>query len=207
MSDKKSYPFPFKKENKNEGFKTSSPVNYVARCGSFEGSNIPYTGALKILKVILNYDHLWQKLRVQGGAYGCMSGFGRFKEGYLVSYRDPNLRETDQVYQGIPAYLRSFTVDERDMTKYVIGALSELDTPLPPSIKGARAVTAYLSGVTDEMMKAEREEILDADQEDIRRLADIVEAMLATGSICAIGNEEKIRAEADLFGTTKNLFH
>ena len=207
VSDKKSYPFPFKKENKNEGFKTSSPVNYVARCGSFEGSNIPYTGALKILKVILNYDHLWQKLRVQGGAYGCMSGFGRFKEGYLVSYRDPNLRETDQVYQGIPAYLRSFTVDERDMTKYVIGAISELDTPLPPSIKGARAVTAYLSGVTDEMMKAEREEILDADQEDIRRLADIVEAMLATGSICAIGNEEKIRAEADLFGTTKNLFH
>lgn len=205
--DGQSYPFPFVKGNRNEGFKTSSQVNYVARCGSFEDSKIPYTGALKILKVILNYDHLWQKLRVQGGAYGCMSGFGRSKEGYLVSYRDPNLRETDQVYRGIPEYLRSFTVDERDMTKYVIGTISELDTPLTPSLKGARALSAYLSGVTDEMLREEREEILDAGQEDIRRLADIVEAILATGSLCAIGNEEKIKAEADLFGTTENLFH
>ena len=93
-----------------------------------------------------------------------MSGFGRSGEGYLVSYRDPNLKETNEVYEKIPQYLRQFTVEERDMTKYVIGAISELDTPLTPSIKWARAISAYLSGVTYEMLLKEREEILDAGQ-------------------------------------------
>ena len=156
--------------------------------------------------MILNYDYLWLNLRVQGGAYGCMSGFGRSGEGYLVSYRDPNLKETNQVYEGIPEYLRNFTVDQRDMTKYVIGAISELDTPLTPSIKGSRVVSAYLSGVTNEMLKREREQILDAEQEDIRKLADIVEAVLQTGSLCAVGNEEKIKANGGMFGTVRNLF-
>ncbi|MDO4329937.1 MAG: insulinase family protein [Lachnospiraceae bacterium] len=200
------YPFNYQPENRNEGFKTSSQVNYVARCGNFAGSGLAYTGALKILKVILNYDYLWLNLRVQGGAYGCMSGFGRSGEGYLVSYRDPNLKETNQVYEGISEYLRNFTVDERDMTKYVIGAISELDTPLTPSIKGSRVISAYLSGVTNEMLKKEREEILDAGQEDIRKLADLVEAVLQTGSLCAVGNEEKIKANAGMFGTVRNLF-
>lgn len=92
------------------------------------------------------------------------------------------------------------------MTKYVIGAISELDTPLPPSIKGARAMSAWLSGVTNEMLRREREEILDAGQEDIRALADIVEAILETNSLCVIGNDEKVKAEAELFQITKNLF-
>ncbi len=207
VSDGKEYPFVFTPHDSNEGFKTSSQVNYVARCGSFQSSGLPYTGALKILKVILNYDYLWQNLRVQGGAYGCMSGFGRSKEGYLVSYRDPNVRETNQVYETIPEYVRQFDAQERDMTKYVIGAIGELDVPLTPSIKGARELSAYLSGVTNEMLKEEREQILDATKEDIRNLAPIVEAVLNTGSLCVIGNEEKVKAEAGMFRATLNLFH
>ena len=205
--DGQVYPYVFTPGNRNEGFKTASQVNYVARCGSFAGTGLEYTGALRILKVILNYDYLWINLRVQGGAYGCMSGFGRSGEGYLVSYRDPNLKETNEVYEKIPKYLRQFTVEERDMTKYVIGAISELDTPLTPSIKGARAISAYLSGVTYEMLLKEREEILDAGQEDIRKLAEIVEAVLNTGSLCVIGNEEKVKAESAMFGQVENLFH
>ncbi|MCI8949501.1 MAG: insulinase family protein [Lachnospiraceae bacterium] len=207
VSDGKEFPFVFRPCELNEGFKTSSQVNYVARCGSFENSGLSYTGALKILKVILNYDYLWQNLRVQGGAYGCMSGFGRSKEGYLVSYRDPNIKETNQVYEKIPEYIRQFNAQERDMTKYVIGAIGELDVPLTPSIKGAREVSAYLSGVTNEMLKEERKQILDATQEDIRSLAPIVEALLNTGSLCVIGNEEKVKAEAGMFEMTLNLFH
>ena len=77
----KRYPFVHPVENKNEGLKTSSQVNYVARCGNFRSRGFAYTGALKILQVILSYDYLWLNLRVKGGAYGCMSGFGRSGEG------------------------------------------------------------------------------------------------------------------------------
>ncbi len=205
-SDGIDYPYVFCPENRNEGFKTASQVNYVARCGSFAGNGLAYTGALRVLKVILNYDYLWLNLRVQGGAYGCMSGFGRSGDGYLVSYRDPNLRETNEVYEKIPEYLRRFAAEERDMTKYVIGAISELDTPLTPSMKGARAVSAYLSGVTMEMLTQERRQILEADQEDIRNLAGIIQAILDTGSLCVIGNGEQVTAESAMFCKVENLF-
>lgn len=202
-----TYPFTFPAGNRNEGFKTASQVNYVARCGTFAGSGYAYTGALRILKVILSYDYLWINLRVKGGAYGCMSGFGRSGEGYLTSYRDPNLKETNEIYEGIVEYLEHFDVDDRDMTKYVIGTISDMDVPYPPSTKGSRGLSAYLSGVDEAMMQQERDEILNATKEDIRALAPIVKAVLATGSLCVIGNEEKIEANKELFHETETLFH
>lgn len=200
------FPFVFDAGNRNEGFKTASQVNYVARCGSFRNCG-EYNGALKILKVILSYDYLWIQLRVKGGAYGCMSGFGRSGEGYLVSYRDPNIAQTNQVYNQIVDYIRQFDVDERDMTKYVIGTISDLDTPLTPLSKGAKGLSAYLSGVTKQMLLEERKQILEAQAEDIRNLAGLVEAVLNTGSFCVVGNEDKIEAEKELFGEVRNLFH
>ena len=135
-----------------------------------------------------------------------MSGFGRSGEGYLVSYRDPNLAETNKIYEGIPEYLENLTVDERDMTKYVIGTISDVDTPLTPSVKGSRGLSAYLSGVTEEMLQEERNQILTATQEDIRALAPIVQAVLDTGSLCAIGNEEKVKKNQEIFKEVKALF-
>lgn len=199
------YPFVHPVANRNEGLKTSSQVNYVARCGNFRSKGYEYTGALKILQVILSYDYLWLNIRVKGGAYGCMSGFGRSGEGYLVSYRDPNLAETDQVYEGIVRYLEEFDPDERDMTKYVIGTVSNLDAPLTPSLKGSRGMSAYLSGVTEEMMQKERDQVLNASASDIRALADIVRAVLDTGSFCVVGNDAKIEANRELFGEISNL--
>lgn len=199
------YPFTFPKENRNEGFKTASQVNYVARCGTFADSGFAYTGALRILKVIMSYDYLWIRLRVKGGAYGCMSGFGRSGEGYFVSYRDPNVSESNQVYEEVISYLETFDIDERDMTKYVIGTISDLDVPHLPSAKGKRGLSAYFSGVTEEMLQKERDEILGATVQDIRNLAGLVEAVLKTGSICVIGNAAQIEKDAKMFGEVKSL--
>lgn len=202
------YPFQFQPELKNEGFKTSSQVNYVARCGNFRlgEEKLEYTGALRILKLILSYDYLWQNLRVKGGAYGCMSGFGRSGEGYFVSYRDPKMKETNEVYEGIVDYLEHFDASDRDMTKYVIGTIGAMDTPFTPADQGARGLSAYLSGVTDEMMQEERDQVLAATQKDIQNLAGIVKAILKTGALCAIGNEEKVEENREMFGEVKNLF-
>ena len=201
------YKFEAPKGNRNEGFTSSSQVNYVARCGTFAGSEYSYTGALRILKVMLSYDYLWINLRVKGGAYGCMSGIGRTGEGYFVSYRDPNVKESNEIYDGIPEYLENFDADERDMTKYVIGTISDLDTPLTPSLKGTRGLSGWYSGVTDEMLKKEREEILNATKEDIRGLSGVVRKILETGAVCTIGNEEKIKADGALFKEIKPLYN
>ncbi len=188
-------------EKKNEGFKTASKVQYVARTGNFIDNGASYTGALQILKVILSYEYLWQHVRVRGGAYGCMSNFTRIGDGYFVSYRDPNLKKTNEVYEGIVEYLKNFTVSERDMTKYIIGTMSNIDQPMTPVIKGERSMNLYMNKVSAEMIREERNQILDATQDDIRDLYRVAEAILKAGQFCVIGSEEKIEAEKDLFLT------
>ena len=195
---------PLKK--KNEGFLDASQVQYVSRAGNFRKEGYEYTGALRILRVLLNYDYLWMNIRVIGGAYGCMSGFTRKGDAYFTSYRDPNLSKTNEVYEGIPEYLEQFAVDEKEMTKYIIGTFSSLDAPLTPAGKTGRSAAAYLTGVTEEMIKKEQQEILNASQEDIRNLSGIVRAVLKEKAICVIGNEEKLKEEKALFTELKNLY-
>lgn len=191
----------------NEGFQTSSQVQYVARCGGFLKKGYPYTGAMKVLQVILNYDYLWINLRVKGGAYGCMSGMGRDGQSYFVSYRDPNLEKTNEVYEKIPEYVRSLEIDDRDMTRYIIGAVNDMDIPQTPSIKGLRGLNAYMSGVTDEQLQRERDQVLNATVEDLRELAETIECVLKQDFICVVGNEDKIKAQENMFKEVKQLFH
>ncbi len=192
-------------EKKNEGFMTPGQVQYVARTGNFIKAGYAYTGLLRIVKVMMSYDYLWTNIRVKGGAYGCMSSFGRTGDSYFVSYRDPNLRATNEVYDGVPEYLESFDADEREMTKYIIGTVSELDTPLTPSTKGRRSLNAYFSGITYEDMQRERDEVLNASPEQIRALASLVRSVLDEQAVCVIGNEEKIRKDSDLFASVQML--
>ena len=192
---------------KNEGFKTSGQVQYVAQTGNFKKKGLEYTGALEILKVILSYDYLWINLRVKGGAYGCMSGFKRNGESYLVSYRDPHLKRTLDVYKGIPDYVRNFQADERDMTKYIIGTISGKDVPKTPQMKGAVSRNAYFCGVTEEMIQKERDQILNASVEDIHALAEIIEAILAADQICVVGSESKVSEASDLLMEVKSLIN
>ena len=192
-------------EKKNEGFTTSGQVQYVARTGNFRKKGYEYTGALDILKVILSYDYLWMNLRVKGGAYGCMSGFKRSGESYFVSYRDPHLKRTLDVYEGIPAYVRDFQADEREMTKYIIGTISGKDVPRTPQMQGSISKTAWFCGVTEEMMQKERNQILGADVEDIRGLAPLIEAILSDDAVCVVGSETAIEKEREIFKEVKSL--
>ena len=193
-------------EKCNEGFATSSKVQYVARAGNFIDEGKEYTGALQILKVILGYEYLWHNIREKGGAYGCMSNFTRFGEGYFVSYRDPNLEKTNAVYEGVVEYLKQFSVSDRDMTKYIIGTISNMDQPMTPAAKGDRSMNLYMRHISEEMIQKEREEVLDACEEDIRALADIVEAVLRNNYFCVIGSEEKIEEQKDLFMEIRSIF-
>ena len=191
---------------KNEGFQTSSKVQYVAMAGNFIDAGAQYHGALQILKVIMGYEYLWQNIRVKGGAYGCMSSFNKLGEGYFVSYRDPHLKNTLEIYKGVTEYLRNFDVSDRDMTKFIIGTISNMDQPMTPAIKGDRSMNLYMNHVTEEMIRKERLEVLHATQQDIRNLADIVEKVLQADQICVIGNEDKIEQEKEIFTEVKALF-
>ncbi len=189
----------------NEGIKTASQVQYVAATADYKAAGLNYNGALKVLKVIMGYDYLWQNVRVKGGAYGCMSSFGRNGECYMVSYRDPHIKETLEVFKGAEEYLKNFNASKRDMTRYVIGTVSDLDTPLTPRTRGLRSLASWLGNYSYEELQKERDEILNADVASIRALAPYVKAITDYDNHCAIGGEERIEEVHDLFDSVRSL--
>lgn len=190
-------------EPRNEGLTSSSRVQYVSKGANFLRLGYPYTGSLAVLETLLRYDYFWTKIRVQGGAYGAFTGFNRNGFMYFGSYRDPNLKETLDVFDGTADYVRGFTASEREMDKFIIGTMSGIDTPLTPMMKGDLAATCYLRGITQEDRQRRRDEILATRQEDIRALAPMIDACMKQDICCVFGNEEKLRAEQALFGSVK----
>lgn len=190
---------------KNEGLKTSAQIQYVARTGNFRKEGFEYTGILKAIGNIMDYGYLWENIRVKGGAYGCMSGYSYGGNVYFCSYRDPNLSKTNDVYEGIPKYLRSFNESDRDILKYIIGTISSLDRPKTAKGKGSAALRFYLTGINMDMVQKERDEVLSLSNEKIHQVADMIEAVLAQGNICTIGNAGKIEECKSLFMETKDL--
>lgn len=189
----------------NEGFKTPAQVQYVARVGNYKEIG-KYTGAFQVFAMALRYDYLWMKVRVLGGAYGCMSSFSRNGDILFVSYRDPNLEKTMEVYENIPNYIDSFNPSNEELTKYIIGAIGELDTPYPPKTLGNKSFNLYLQGITNDDLRKEREQVVNATLDDIKALKPLVEKVLADYSLCTIGNENKID-NCSLFNEKKNLFN
>lgn len=209
LSDKKCQEKPGQYELKklNEAFKIPAAISYVARVGNFKEAGYEYTGIMETLRNILDYNYLWNNVRVKGGAYGVMSSYGPTSGNVVfVSYRDPNVGKTNDVFNGIPEYLRNFDEDDRAILKYIIGTISSKDIPRNPAAQGRRSFAAYVSGVTYEQICKEREEILSLSVEKIRKMAPIMEAVLAQNYICVVGNSEKIEESADLFEETKDLF-
>ena len=194
-----------KLSRKTEGLYDASKITYVARGGNFRKHGYSYSGYLRILENIIAYDYLWLNVRVLGGAYGCNCVFTRGGESWLTSYRDPKLRETNEVFERIPEYLRDFDPDERDMTKYIIGTFSTLDAPLSPEAKGIRSLISHLQGLAFETIQRERDQILSAQADDIRGLADLMEKILSDHLLCVIGNESLIHKEEALFGEIRAL--
>ncbi|MBR1671048.1 MAG: insulinase family protein [Butyrivibrio sp.] len=190
---------------RNEAFRTAGQVQYVCRAGNFASKGLKYDGSLRVLKVMMGYDYLWKNIRVLGGAYGCMSSFAKSGDCAFVTYRDPNLKSSVEVFEKAADYLRNFDADDRTILQYIIGAISELDTPKTPSAKGTYGLLAYMCNSKMENIQKNRDELLATDKEKIRSLADYVEAFMSDDCICVVGASDKIEEAKDLFDNVEQL--
>lgn len=192
-------------EKKNEGFKTAGQVQYVCLAGNFKSNDLEYTGALRVLKVILGYDYLWNNIRVLGGAYGVMNGFSTNGNAYFVSYRDPNLENTIKVFKDAYEYIENLELDDRTILQYIIGTLSDVDIPFTPSTKGAYSLKCYLMNITDDDVQKERDQILGVTKEVINGLGQYIKACMDYDCLCVVGNADKLNEAKDLFDNIHDL--
>ena len=154
---------------------------------------------------MMGYDYLWKNIRVLGGAYGCMSSYAKNGDSAFVTYRDPNLKNSIDVFEKASEYLRNFDEDERVILQYIIGAVSELDTPKTPSAKGTYGLSAYLCNAKMEKIQKNRDELLGTTKETIRELATYVDAFMSDKCLCVIGAADKIEESKELFDNIEQL--
>lgn len=193
--------YDFDVEAKNEALLMQGDVQYIAKGGDYKKEGYNFRGDMALLDTILGFDYLWNNVRVKGGAYGVFSSFRRDGSCYIVSYRDPNVKETIEVYDGVSDYLENFEVSDREMQKYIIGTMRKLDSPITNSSKGEIATTLYLSGITYEQRVRERKEILNSTTDTIKSFAPLLKAVMKQNCICALGNENKLKENKDIFST------
>lgn len=196
----------FETIKQTEGIAAPVQVQFVAKGGNFFYKGYSYSGKLRVVNNILSSELLYQELRVKGGAYGAMCNFSPTGFLFFCSYRDPNLRETLDTYDQVPKMLREYTASDRDMEKYIIGVISDLDKPKTPEQVGAQGDEDYITGFTQEDRQQIRTEVLGTTLADVRKAASLIEALMKNDHICVFGNEEKINENADLFTKITPLF-
>jgi hypothetical protein len=158
----------------NEGLTIPAQVNYVAKGGNLYDLGYQEHGSVAAIINYLRTTYLWEKVRVQGGAYGGLINFSNYT-GVLTyySYRDPNLLQTIDVYDNVANFLQRELSDD-DLTKSIIGAISAIDSYQLPDAKGYTAMNRILTNSSDEYRQKMREEILGATSADFARFGEAV---------------------------------
>ena len=184
----------------NDGISIPSSVAYDAMVMNLRDNAIPYNGVFQVLSKILTFDFLWNEVRVRGGAYGIRANINPMRNMLLLSsFRDPHVERTYQIFESIPTYLREFSADESEMTKYVIGAVSVLDSPELPARSAYSADMRSFAGLSDECMQLYREETIDTTAEQIRQYAEILAPVFRHAVICTVGASDKVQAAKGIF--------
>jgi hypothetical protein len=152
---------------------------------------------------------MWEKVRVQGGAYGGMVSFDANSGSFnYLSYRDPNLNGTLDNYDGVPNFLRELQISENELTKSIIGTIGDLDGHLLPDAKGYVSMLRYLTNNSEDDRQKYREEILNTKAEDFNEFAEYLEKVKEKGIVTVLGSAEAIEEanqERDNFLNVKQV--
>ncbi len=185
----------FEHEPISEGLTIPSQVNFNGKAFNIFEAGYTLDGSILAILQYLNTTWIWDKVRVQGGAYGGFMVFDQFSGivSYL-SYRDPNLLSTFKVYDGTPNFLSSLSIDESELTKSIIGAVGDLDAYQLPDAKGYTSMIRHLLGINDEWRQKFRDELLGTRAEDFTRLAPVLERASAVGQVVVLGSADAINS-------------
>lgn len=181
-----------------EGLLMPTQVNYVGKGANLYDFGYRLHGSAAVVTHYLRTTWLWERVRVQGGAYGGFCVFDH-RSGVFsyLSYRDPNLLPTIDIYDQTGHFLRQRSLDGDELTKGIIGAIQAMDAYQLPDARGYTSLTRYLAGETNEFRQGLRDEILSTTSADFRAFADVLDQVKAAGRVVVLGSPGSIEAAND----------
>ncbi len=177
----------------NEAFLIESEVQYNVIAANYKQFGKEFNGKMRVIEKIIESDYIWNKIRVDGGAYGGGCSFLRGGLLYLYSYRDPNVERTFDKYKEIADYLKNIELSERELCKYIIGTINIIDRPVLISGIMDKMLQRTLSGISDEKRQIERDEILSITKNDVTEFSDVFRMAVDSGYICSFGSKDEIK--------------
>ena len=186
---------------KKEGLAIPAQVNYVGKGANLYDLGYQLDGSAGVITGYLRMTHLWEKIRVQGGAYGAYAAFDD-RSGVLtfVSYRDPNVRATIDSFDKAGAFLKSLDssrLSENELTKAIIAEIGDLDAYQLPDAKGYTSMMRYLTHRTEEMRQKTRDEVLSTNGEDFIAFGEVLEKVAQSNAVTVLGSQTALES-ADL---------
>ncbi|MEN6441920.1 MAG: insulinase family protein [Syntrophobacter sp.] len=176
-----------------EGISIPAQVNYVGKGANLFDQGYELNGSSKVIVGYVRTSWLWEKVRVQGGAYGGMCLFDRLSGSFtFISYRDPNLLKTIENYDATAQFLRSADLSPEEIRKAIIGAIGEMDTYMLPDTKGYVSLLRHLTGDDDEGRQKMREQVLGTTERDFREFAEVLERVARNGIVKVLGSQASI---------------
>lgn len=181
--------------SENEAIVIPTQVNYVGKATNIYDTGYQLKGSAYVISKYISNTWLWDRVRVSGGAYGGFCDFDTHSGVFsFLSYRDPNLLKTLDVYDGTGDFLRQLEMDDDTLTKAIIGTIGDVDAYQLPDAKGYSSLLRYLLGVTEEERQKRREEILSTSLKDFKEFADAIEAAKQKGVVVAVASPDDVDA-------------
>ncbi|KAF3435385.1 hypothetical protein FNV43_RR22474 [Rhamnella rubrinervis] len=179
----------------NEAIVIPTQVNYVGKAANIYDTGYQLKGSAYVISKYISNTWLWDRVRVSGGAYGGFCDFDTHSGVFsFLSYRDPNLLKTLNVYDGSGEFLRQLEMDDDTLTKAIIGTIGDVDSYQLPDAKGYSSLLRHLLGVTDEERQKRREEILSTSLKDFKEFADAIDAVKDKGVVVAVASLDDVDA-------------
>nr|GMC83350.1 presequence protease 1, chloroplastic/mitochondrial-like [Ipomoea batatas] len=179
----------------NEAIVVPTQVNYVGKAANLFDAGYKLKGSAYVISKYISNTWLWDRVRVSGGAYGGFCDFDTHSGVFsFLSYRDPNLMKTLNVYDGTSDFLRELEMDDDTLTKAIIGTIGDVDAYQLPDAKGYSSLLRYLLGVTEEERQLRREEILSTRLADFKEFADAIQAVKDRGVVVAVASPDDVDA-------------
>ena len=180
---------------RSEGLIIPAKVNYVGKAANLYELGYQFNGSASVISRFLRNTWLWDRIRVQGGAYGAFCSFDPFSGVFAYgSYRDPNLRQTLDNYDRSGQFLRELELSQEELERAIIGTIGELDAHQLPDAKGYTSMVRHLTGVTDEFRQGVRDAVLGTSVARFRAFAQVLEQMQAEGRVVVMGAREALEA-------------
>jgi presequence protease len=181
-----------------EGLSIPAQINFVGKGADLYRLGYQLHGSILAVAPYLRNTFLWDKIRVQGGAYGGFCVFDRQSGIFtFLSYRDPNLAATLQIYDQAGRYLRGLQLSESEITKSIIGAIGDLDQHLLPDAQGYTSMLWHLTGTTDEERQRLRDEVLSTSLADFQAFGEILEQVKEAGAVTVLGSAAALQSAND----------